>query len=191
MLSNRSRRWYSLPTIACVTVFGVGLLPGKLLNKPGKGGGLMGSLATLPLLWVLRERVDVWAWVTVFITILGICVVPIGENEQLRMFGPQRRHTGELVTQDFNSTCIDEVLGMQLACWPMLLTTLSTRGYLFLLTVGFVLFRIFDVKKPFPIWWVERTTHAHSGISVMIDDAVAGVMASSFVFLLVDYAKML
>lgn len=62
---------------------------------------------------------------------------------------------------------IDEVLGMliTLAVIPVSLT-----GVL----VGFLLFRLFDVVKPFP---VNRMEHLPGGYGVMLDDAVAGLYA--------------
>ena len=43
------------------------------------------------------------------------------------------------------------------------------------LVVGFVLFRFFDIVKPFPISWLDK--HVKGGIGIMIDDAVAGTFA--------------
>ncbi len=40
---------------------------------------------------------------------------------------------------------------------------------------GFLLFRLFDVLKPFPINWFDR--HIKGGIGTMLDDALAGSLA--------------
>ena len=42
------------------------------------------------------------------------------------------------------------------------------------LAVGFVLFRIFDVTKPFP---ARSSQHAPGGIGIMVDDLIAGLYA--------------
>jgi phosphatidylglycerophosphatase A len=42
--------------------------------------------------------------------------------------------------------------------------------------VGFGLFRLFDVWKPWPIGWLDR--QLKGGLGVMADDAVAGVFAA-------------
>ena len=62
---------------------------------------------------------------------------------------------------------IDEVLGMlvTLATLPLSLTGVVT---------GFVLFRIFDVVKPYP---ARRLEDAPGGWGIMLDDAMAGVYA--------------
>lgn len=43
------------------------------------------------------------------------------------------------------------------------------------LILGFVLFRIFDVLKPWPIRWLDR--RVKGGFGVMIDDVLAGIFA--------------
>jgi phosphatidylglycerophosphatase A len=43
------------------------------------------------------------------------------------------------------------------------------------LALGFVLFRFFDILKPWPISWLDK--HVHGGLGIMIDDVVAGVFA--------------
>lgn len=44
------------------------------------------------------------------------------------------------------------------------------------LVTGFVLFRFFDMLKPWPISWLDK--RVHGGFGIMIDDLVAGVMAA-------------
>ncbi|WP_243312219.1 phosphatidylglycerophosphatase A family protein [Fundidesulfovibrio agrisoli] len=65
---------------------------------------------------------------------------------------------------------IDEVLGQWLAylCFP----ALSVRQ----LVLGFVLFRIFDIAKPWPVRASE--SWLPGGFGVMLDDALAGVYAA-------------
>lgn len=69
---------------------------------------------------------------------------------------------------------IDEVVGQ-----------LLTFGLLFrhpqpgLLVVGFILFRFFDIVKPFPIRKLEEVPH---GLGIMLDDLAAGFYASLIIF---------
>ena len=44
-----------------------------------------------------------------------------------------------------------------------------------LAAVPFVLFRFFDILKPWPIGWVDRKLHG--GLGIMLDDVLAGAMA--------------
>jgi phosphatidylglycerophosphatase A len=69
---------------------------------------------------------------------------------------------------------IDEVVGQ-----------LLTFGLLFrhprsgLLILGFVLFRFFDIFKPFPIRKLEQVPH---GLGILLDDLAAGFYASLIIF---------
>ncbi len=69
--------------------------------------------------------------------------------------------------KDPGAIVIDEVLGMLMT---LALLPVSTFG----IFVGFVLFRIFDVIKPYP---AARMEHLKGGPGVMLDDAVAGIYA--------------
>ena len=73
-----------------------------------------------------------------------------------------------LGVKDPGAIVIDEVAGMTLAvlAFPLTLSTLA---------VGFLLFRLFDVTKPFPARASER---APGGLGVMVDDLIAGLYAA-------------
>jgi len=63
---------------------------------------------------------------------------------------------------------IDEVAGQ----WLVLLAApLDWRFYL----AAFVLFRLFDIWKPFPIDWLDRTVKG--GLGIMLDDVMAALCA--------------
>ncbi len=79
--------------------------------------------------------------------------------------GVMERH---LQRTDPGPVVIDEVLGM----WMTLLGIPASWSSALL---GFVLFRLFDVIKPFP---ANRLEGLHGGVGVMADDAMAGVYAN-------------
>jgi phosphatidylglycerophosphatase A len=54
------------------------------------------------------------------------------------------------------------------------------------LLTGFILFRFFDMVKPWPIGWLDK--RVHGGLGIMIDDIVAGIMAGITLFLVAKYA---
>jgi len=72
-----------------------------------------------------------------------------------------------LGTKDPGAIVIDEVAGMTLSvlAFPLTVPTLA---------VGFVLFRVFDIVKPFPAHASQR---ARGGLGVMVDDLIAGLYA--------------
>tara|TARA_B100001057_G_scaffold77704_1_gene72649 strand:- start:795 stop:1010 length:216 start_codon:yes stop_codon:yes gene_type:complete len=45
------------------------------------------------------------------------------------------------------------------------------------LLCGFILFRVLDIVKPWPINWVDKKVHG--GLGIMLDDAIAGVLAGT------------
>jgi phosphatidylglycerophosphatase A len=115
--------------------------------------GTAGSLAALLLYAVVR-----WAGTPAVELATMIAVLAIGI---WAASGTERA----LDRKDPGAVVIDEVLGMlmTLAFMP-----LSWAG----IAAGFVLFRIFDVIKPFP---AGRLEHLPGGLGIMADDAMAGV----------------
>ena len=91
--------------------------------------------------------------------IVGIFVAGSwGGNVAERHFG--RSDPGQVV--------IDEVMGMLIT---LFLNPVGWTGAL----VGFLLFRVFDVIKPYP---ANRLEQLHGGVGVMADDAMAAVYAN-------------
>src|SRR5688572_33474808 len=115
--------------------------------------GTAGSIAALALYALVR-----WAGTPALELVIIIAVFAIG-------IWASTRTERALARKDPGPVVIDEVLGMliTLAFMP-----LSAWG----VAVGFVLFRIFDVIKPFP---AGRLEHLPSGLGIMADDAMAGI----------------
>jgi phosphatidylglycerophosphatase A len=115
--------------------------------------GTAGSLAALALFafirWIGMPAIELGAIVAVFA--IGVWAASGTE----RALG--RKDPGIVV--------IDEVLGMLIT---LALVPASIGG----IVVGFLLFRLFDVVKPYPAAQLE---HLHGGLGIMADDAVAGI----------------
>ncbi len=71
--------------------------------------------------------------------------------------------------QDPQEVVIDEVAGF-------LVTMAFHKSDIWMLLAGFVLFRVFDIVKPFPIRWIER--RFLSGWGIVLDDVGAGIYAN-------------
>lgn len=115
--------------------------------------GTAGSLAALALFAFVR-----WVGMPAFelATIVAVLIVGVwSANGAERALG--RKDPGPVV--------IDEVLGMliTLAWLPV-----SMAG----VVLGFLLFRLFDIVKPYP---AGRLEHLPGGYGIMLDDAMAGV----------------
>jgi phosphatidylglycerophosphatase A len=99
---------------------------------------------------------------------LGAGIWASGEAE--RVFG--RPDDGRIV--------IDEVVGqlLGLAPLPWLGQAADLRSP-WLLALGFLAFRLFDIWKPGPVRWAER--RFEGGLGVMLDDVLAGLLAAGVV----------
>jgi phosphatidylglycerophosphatase A len=109
------------------------------------------------------------------LTVLVLWLVPFSRVAVLGFFGAVTivgiwaAHRAEDLwgAKDPHAIVIDEVAGMTLAVLAFPLTVP-------VLAVGFLLFRVFDVVKPFPARLSERLP---GGVGVMADDLVAGLYA--------------
>lgn len=72
-------------------------------------------------------------------------------------------------THDASAVVIDEVVGMLITLTWLPLTW---QSFVF----GFVIFRILDIFKPFPISWLDKKVQG--GLGVMIDDVAAGLIGN-------------
>jgi phosphatidylglycerophosphatase A len=71
-------------------------------------------------------------------------------------------------TKDPGAIVIDEVAGQWLV---LLAAALDPLSY----ALAFLLFRIFDIWKPWPVSWVDR--RLTGGLGIMLDDLLAAVYA--------------
>lgn len=131
------------------TWFGAGLLP--------KIPGTWGSIAALPFAWVIAEA---WGGRGLLIAAAAATVAGIWAA------GVFCDRSGD---NDPQTVVIDEVAGQ----WLTLSAGALTFGDFVL---GFLLFRLFDIWKPWPANWADR--NLHGGWGVMLDDVAAGGYAA-------------
>jgi phosphatidylglycerophosphatase A len=81
--------------------------------------------------------------------------------------------------KDPSCIVIDEIVGFQ--CTMFLIAPTVAH-----IAVGFVLFRIFDIVKPFPIRVVEK--RIPGGYGVVGDDVIAGIYSNILLLALVKFA---
>jgi phosphatidylglycerophosphatase A len=88
-------------------------------------------------------------------------------------------HVRATSREDPSECVIDELAGQWLACafalfgFGGLLPAAQTPWLPFFL--AFLLFRLFDITKPWPVRWADR--NIAGGLGVMLDDMLAGLMA--------------
>lgn len=120
-----------------------------------KAPGTWGTVAAIPV-YLLCTLLPLPAYlgVVVLLAALGIWLCQVTAND--------------MGVHDHPGIVWDEIVGF--------LITMSAApiGWLNIL-LGFLLFRLFDIWKPWPIYLLDR--HVHDGFGIMIDDIVAGVYA--------------
>ncbi len=129
------------------SVFGIGLIKG--------GGSIAAAVVCLCWFWLQQDGKFQYYLlpVTILITALGVWV---GNKVE--------EHWGS----DSSKVVIDEVAGM---CITLLFIPVTVK----FLIIGFVLFRFFDIVKPF---FIKKAEALPGGWGVMADDVLAGVFAN-------------
>ena len=143
------------PATLLATWFGTGLVRWA----PGTAA----SALTLPVAWLLRSHTGALGLALATLALIAIGIWAAGACE---------RRSG---TRDSPKIVIDEVAGQ---CTALLLVPAEPAAY----GIGFVLFRLLDVVKPWPIGPLDR--HVKGGFGVMLDDIVAGIVAAVLLWII-------
>jgi len=142
-----------------IATFGVGLLP----LAPGTWGSAVGVGIYLILRLLVLDQGHFPFLAAELITIVCITLAGIWAASQTeRLSG--RKDPGKVV--------VDEVAGQLIALVPI--TLVSILSWPVLVIVSFILFRFFDIVKPYP---ARRLEGLHGGLGIMCDDLVAGLYA--------------
>lgn len=128
--------------------FGSGLAP--------KAPGTFGTLAALPFFLLCSYFLDN-VYLGFFIVIMSV----IG----IYLCGKTADDVG---VDDHPAIVWDEFAGLFITLYLSDITWLT-------LLVGFILFRIFDILKPWPISFIDKKIHG--GFGIMLDDIIAGIAA--------------
>jgi phosphatidylglycerophosphatase A len=142
-----------------IATCGVGYLP----LAPGTFGSLVGVGIFLLLARAISGNALV---VVVLVAIVAVtCAGTWAATRTEQLSG--RKDPGKVV--------VDEVAGQFIALFPL---TLFARWSTVAVIVSFILFRFFDIVKPYP---ANRLQELNGGAGVMLDDLVAGVYGAVIV----------
>jgi len=120
-----------------------------------KAPGTFGTLAAVPLYLLLAQLPLSWYLAVTLVCVLaGIYICD--------------KAAKDMGVHDHGAIVWDEVAGL-------LITMIAAPAGLLWLIVGFVLFRLFDIIKPWPIRWLDAKVEG--GFGIMIDDVLAGIFA--------------
>lgn len=129
--------------------------------------GTWGSLAALPLMWLLHQLGGF-----PLVVIATLAVFALGWWATIEATRGEADH-------DPSEIVIDEVAGQWLALWPVSFGAAFMGADVLALwpgwIAGFFLFRLYDITKPGPVGWADRK---HTPLGVMLDDMIAGLLAA-------------
>lgn len=125
----------------------------------------MASLLALPFGYLLLLNYGALS-----VLLVGLLVFVVG----IWASGAHARSIGR---NDPGTSVIDEVAGQLLAMVPIVPVGNLSDG--FQIAAAFVLFRFFDIAKPWPISRLERL---HGGVGIMADDLAAGLAAAVLLY---------
>ncbi|MBL4693489.1 MAG: phosphatidylglycerophosphatase A [Magnetovibrio sp.] len=148
------------PGVLLATWFGSGYLP--------KAPGTWGSLAALPFAWIMVQMWGVWV-----LAIASGVVFVIG-------LWAAKDYMDRSGVHDPGPVVIDEVAGQWMV---LLLAPLDPVYYL----ISFVLFRLFDIFKPWPISWADKSLAGAWG--VMLDDIFAGLFGLACLYAILRFGS--
>jgi phosphatidylglycerophosphatase A len=129
--------------------------------------GTWGSLAALPLAWLIYAVGGIW---------LFALAIP---TAYIKGYLATVWMTDGAEDHDPSEIVIDEVVGQWIALLPVFIGACHAGVSVLALWPGwiaaFVLFRLFDILKPGPVGWADRKDNA---TGVMLDDVFAGLLAA-------------
>ncbi len=117
--------------------------------------GTFGSLVALPI-FLCMPKINIYFYIGIVVLLFVIGVWCCSESAKL------------LGVHDHPAIVWDEIVGMLIALFMV-------PASLVYVLLAFLLFRFFDILKPWPIGWVDR--RVDRGMGIMMDDVLAGAMA--------------
>jgi phosphatidylglycerophosphatase A len=153
----------SFPMNPIARLLATGLCTGYSPVAPGTAG----SLLALILLWFLHPSDFILGSCIVILFFPGVWASTRVEREEVQKGGKS----------DPSIVNVDEIVGMGLSV--IFLPDAVSKAWLI---AGFLLFRVFDIFKPFP---ANRAQNLPGGWGIMIDDVIAGIYANAVLQVLV------
>lgn len=117
--------------------------------------GTFGTIAAIPV-YLFLSQLTPSAYLLAVVAFFAVGVWLCGRSSEM------------LGVHDHGGIVWDEFVGF-------FITMMFAPPGLIWIVVGFILFRVFDIWKPFPIGWLDKKVHG--GLGIMLDDVVAGIFA--------------
>jgi phosphatidylglycerophosphatase A len=174
--------------LALATSLGIGYLP----VAPGTWGSAVAVALVYGTAAFTRSKAGPAILVAEFTLLLALAAIGLWASERVVEAAPSNPDPGYVVIDELSGQTISLVAGLALSAWTVppsrasitakvtagLATGLLNWKYLL---AGFILFRVFDIWKPFP---ARRAELLPGGLGIMADDWVAGAYAALGLWLL-------
>ena len=145
------------------------ILTGFYIGKIKYAPGTFGTLLAVPLFLLIQDLNLISKILFVFLFfLLSLFLLNISYK---------RKVFDEI---DDKSIVIDEIIGY-------LVFIIFFENTLFDLTVGFLLFRLFDIIKPYPISLIDKKMK--NALGVILDDIIAGLFSGITLFIIIHALK--
>jgi len=150
-----ARQVFKDPVLFLAFGFGSGLVP--------RAPGTAGTAAAIPLyLWFSQYPLTIYLALVFLVSITGVWIC--------------QQASARLGAHDHPGIVWDEFAGF-------LVTMIPASASWIWVVAGFVLFRVFDIWKPWPISWADR--ELKGGLGIMLDDLLAGGIAAVILFIVI------
>ena len=143
-----------------ISLFGIGFFP--------YASGTIGTIASLLLLYLIIEFVSFFSMILIFTLIFFISIKLINN------------YTNFVKKHDSSEIIIDEFLGIVFIF--IFYDFIKFTNNLTMFIIIFLIFRFFDILKPFPINWIDK--NIKNSFGVLLDDIIAGTY--TVIFLLIS-----
>jgi phosphatidylglycerophosphatase A len=168
--------------LAIATSLGAGYLP----VVPGTWGSAVAVVLVAGTAALTRSESGLAILVSEFTLLLALAAIGLWASQRVVAAAPSDPDPGYVVIDELSGQTISLVAGLALSAWTAgpsqetitakitvaLATGLLNWKYL---AAGFILFRVFDIWKPFP---ARRAELLPGGLGIMADDWVAGAYAA-------------
>ena len=145
-----------------------------------KAPGSIASFATVLLFYFFASHLDIFLFMVIISAIT------------MASFFAVRSYTADLLEKDKSEIVVDEVIGQSIALLPILIFAENTPPRVFFMcTISLLLFRFFDIVKPYPI---NKFDKMNSAFGIIFDDILAGIFSAllltlTLVFLNANFPK--
>jgi phosphatidylglycerophosphatase A len=173
------------PRLAFAIATGLGL--GYLPKAPGTWGSAGAVVLVAAIAAVTRSELGPAILVSEFMLLLALAMVGLWSSQRVVTFNRGAdSDPAYVVIDEFSGQTIALVTGLALRAWtaPAIEARMSAKVSMALaaglvswkyLLAGFILFRVFDIWKPFP---ARRAESLPGGLGIMADDWIAGGYAA-------------